>query len=162
MGKKILIDLIKCRECSQCTADCFYTFHPGNNGIEALKELAAFSVSCRKCIKAPCIDICPASALEKTEDNFINRAVNLCIGCKSCVTICPFGTLLNDFFKSRKSICDYCDLNEEVTELLCVITCPVEALSLTDKEENPQENLYQVHDKVLIRDYKWENLVVIE
>ncbi len=162
MGKKILIDLIKCRECEACTAECAYTFHPENNGIIALKELAAFAVTCRKCVDAPCIEVCPAEALEKNEDNMVIRAVNLCVACKSCVAICPFGTLMNDFFESKKSICDYCDLNGDVKELLCVKTCPVEALSLTDREEDPEEHIYQINDKVLVRDYKWENLVELE
>ncbi|MBS0000383.1 MAG: 4Fe-4S binding protein, partial [Cyclobacteriaceae bacterium] len=156
MGKKILIDLITCRECKDCMADCAYNFHPDNKGIIALMELAAFAVSCRKCQDAPCIEVCPAEALEKTENNLVVRAVNLCVACKSCVTICPFGTLLNDLFESRKSICDYCELNGNVTDLLCIRTCPEGALRLTDEEENPAENIYQINDKVLVRDYKWE------
>lgn len=162
MGKKILIDLIKCRECETCTADCVYTFHPENKGIIALKELAAFAVSCRKCKDAPCINVCPADALEKNDDNMVVRAVNLCVACKSCVTICPFGTLLNDFFESKKSICDYCDLNGKDQELLCVKTCPVDALEVTERDESPEEHLYQINEKVLVRDYKWENLVELE
>jgi Fe-S-cluster-containing hydrogenase component 2 len=162
MGKKILIDLVTCRECGECVADCAYTFHPDNKGIIALKELAAFAVSCRKCQDAPCIDVCPAEALEKDENNQVVRAVNLCVACKSCVTICPFGTMLNDLFESRKSICNYCGINGSVKDLLCIRTCPEVALMLTDQEEDPAENIYQVNDKVLVRDYKWEKMVELE
>ena len=162
MGKKILIDLITCRECKECVADCAYTFHPGNKGIIALIELAAFAVSCRKCQDAPCIGVCPAEALERTENNLVVRAINLCVACKSCVAICPFGTMLNDLFEYRKSICNYCELNGDVKDLLCVRTCPENALMLTDRDENPAENIYQINDKVLVRDYKWETMVESE
>ena len=162
MSKKILIDLIKCRECESCTADCIYTFHPDNKGITALQEMAAFAITCRKCSDAPCIIVCPADALEKQEDGVVDRAVNLCVACKSCVTICPFGTLMNDFFESRKSICDYCELNETTDQLLCIKTCPEEALVITEQEENPEEYIFKINDKVLVRDYKWERLVETE
>lgn len=159
MNKKILIDLIKCRECETCTADCLYTFHPENKGIMSLKEMAVFAVTCRQCADAPCVEVCPADALEKRDDKMVERSVNLCVACKSCVSICPFGTIFNDLFEPKKSICDYCSLNGEVNELLCVKTCPEGALMLTDMDENPEENIYQINDKVLVRDYKWEKLV---
>jgi Fe-S-cluster-containing hydrogenase component 2 len=162
MGKKILIDLIKCRECGDCVADCTYTFHPGNKGIIALKELAAFAVSCRKCKDAPCVAVCPAEALEKNENEMLVRAVNLCIACKSCVTICPFGTMLNDLFESRKSICNYCEMDGTEKDLLCIRTCPEGALELTEQDEDPAKNIYQVNDKVLVKDYMWDKMVELE
>ncbi len=159
MSKKILIDLIKCRECETCTADCIYTFHPENKGIMSLHEMAVFAVTCKRCTDAPCVEVCPADALEKDEDKMVVRAVNLCVACKSCVAICPFGTIMNDLFEPKKSICDYCDLNGDVNELLCVNTCPEEALTITDMDEDPENNIFQINDKVLVKDYKWENLV---
>ena len=158
MNQNILIDLTKCRDCESCTADCMYTFHPGNKGVMSILEMAVFAVSCRRCKDAPCVEVCPADALDKNDENMVVRWVNLCVACKSCVAICPFGTIMNDLFEPRKSICDYCELNGEINELLCVESCPENALKITDMEEDPENNLFRVHEKVLVKDYKWEKL----
>ena len=159
MGKKILIDLNICRECGTCQTDCAYDFHPGNKGIRSLLELAVFAYTCRKCESAPCITVCPEEALYKDDNNIVQRAVNLCVACHSCVAACPFGTMMNEFFESRKSICDYCDLANGTEELLCVKTCPEDALKLVDIEPDKEQNIYQLNEHVLIRDYPWEVLV---
>lgn len=161
MSKKILIDLMQCRDCDTCQTSCQYNFHPGNNGIHDLLESAVFNYTCRKCTSAPCIDVCPEEALEKNEDGIIVRAVNLCVACHSCVAICPFGTMMNDFFEKRKSICDFCDLddNGNVESLLCVNTCPKGALKLVETEANEEEHIYELNPKVLVKERKWERLI---
>ncbi|HUX58485.1 MAG TPA: 4Fe-4S dicluster domain-containing protein [Bacteroidales bacterium] len=158
MNYKIQIDLMKCRTCSDCSVDCSYDYHPDNNGMKYLLEKAVFSFTCRRCEDAPCIEVCPVDALEKDSSGILTRATNLCIACKSCVTICPFGTMLNSFFEVRKSICNYCHLNGEVKKLLCVETCKEHALTITEKDENPDENIHRLNDKVLVKEFIWEKL----
>ena len=158
MPKKILIDLMKCRNCKDCTISCAYPFHDGNNGMKNIREIAAFHITCRKCEDSPCIEVCPAKALEKNENKIIRRASNLCVACKSCVTICPFGTLMNDFFEYCLSVCNYCNFSEETLSLECIDTCPEKAISLTDMEENEKENIFALNDRILIKDYTWEKL----
>jgi ferredoxin len=70
--------------------------------------------------------------------------------------------MLNDLFESRKSICNYCGLNGDLIDLLCIKTCPENALMLTDREEDPAENIYQINDRLLVMDYKWEKMVELE
>lgn len=159
MGKKILIDLMQCRECESCQVSCEYDFHPANNGMHDLLESAVFMHTCRKCESAPCIEVCPADALEKSENGVIARAVNLCVACHSCVAICPFGTLFNDFFEKRKSICNLCDLDDHTVSLACVESCPEGALQLVDMEPSEAENLFSLNDRVLIKEHKWEKLI---
>ncbi|HKK42337.1 MAG TPA: 4Fe-4S dicluster domain-containing protein, partial [Bacteroidales bacterium] len=65
MSRKILIDLMKCRQCNDCTVSCSYDYHPGNNGMMQLLEKAVFKFTCRHCEDAPCIAVCPVDALEK-------------------------------------------------------------------------------------------------
>ena len=158
MSYKILIDLTKCRQCNDCSVDCSYDYHPANNGMRHLLERAAFTFTCRQCEDAPCISVCPVEALEKDKNGILTRAINLCVTCKSCVTICPFGTMMNGFFEVRKSICNYCHLNGDVKKLLCVETCKEQALTLTDIDENPDENIHKLNDKVLVKEYIWEIL----
>lgn len=158
MSKRILIDLTKCRECDACTVECVYPFHPGNNGINSLLEMASFQFTCRRCEDAPCIEVCPAEALERNRSGFVERATNLCVACKSCVTVCPFGTLMNHLFEVRKSICDFCHFDESTTSLRCIETCPRGALSFTDAVADEGADLYELDEKVLIKEYAWEKI----
>jgi Fe-S-cluster-containing hydrogenase component 2 len=158
MSKKILVDLMQCRTCDECSVDCSYDYHPDNNGMRHILEKAVFRFTCRHCEDAPCISVCPTDALEKDSSGMLTRATNLCIACKSCVTICPFGTMLNSFFEVRKSICNYCHLNGDVKKLLCVETCKKNALTITDEDEDPEKNIHRLNDKVLVKEFLWENL----
>ena len=98
MAKKLYIDMTKCRECEECVVECVYDHHPVNRGLKSLLETAAFQFTCRRCEDAPCIEVCPADALERNSEGMVERALNLCVACKSCVAICPFGTLMTQFF----------------------------------------------------------------
>lgn len=124
----------------------------------ALLEKAAFRFTCRNCEDAPCIDVCPVDALEKDKNGVIKRAINLCVACKSCIMACPFGTMMNNFFEVRKSVCDYCGLDDRSVKLLCIETCPAKALTLEDIDEDPGQNLHKMNDKVLVREIIWEKL----
>ena len=100
---KILIDMIKLSAAmidnpDLCLPEAIFLPSPNTNGLKTIRELATFRFTCRKCEEAPCMAVCPAEALEKDEEGLITRHTNLCISCKSCVTICPFGTMMTDFF----------------------------------------------------------------
>ena len=130
-------------------------FYPeaNSNGLKSIRELATFRFTCRKCEDAPCISVCPAEALEKDNEGLINRHTNLCVSCKSCVTICPFGTMMTDFFKHHRNRDLFYDLKDE-NELKKFITkCPEGTVSLTENDESPQDNVYRLNDKVLIKEY---------
>lgn len=158
MSLKIVIDMMKCRSCNSCEVSCSYQHHPGNNGMLQLLEKAAFRFTCRKCEEAPCVAVCPVDALERDADGTVRRSANLCVACKSCVMACPFGTMMNNFFEVRKSVCDYCGLNGSQVKLLCVETCPEKALALEEAEEDPAGNLHKLNEKVLVREILWEKL----
>jgi carbon-monoxide dehydrogenase iron sulfur subunit len=51
-------------------------------------------MSCQQCQDAPCLNICPVKAISK--DDKLGRVMvdyDVCIGCRSCVAICPFGAM---------------------------------------------------------------------
>jgi len=123
-----------------------------------LLEEAAFNFTCRRCEEAPCISVCPVDALEKDTNGVVRRAVNLCVACKSCVMACPFGTMMNNFFEVRKSVCDYCGMNGHPVKLLCIETCPEKAITLVETGPDPEQNLHQLNNKVLVREIIWEKL----
>ncbi len=161
--KKILIDLAKFREKATNGeynyGECSYDFHPDNIGMKDIVEQAMLHFTCRRCEDAPCIDVCPAEALEKDDEGVISRATNLCIGCQSCVAICPFGTLTNRIITDKKSICDLCDFTDKSKPLKCMETSPEGAVSFTDIEPNDVENIYALNDKILIKEFRWDDLM---
>jgi hypothetical protein len=39
-----------------------------------------------------------------------------------------------------------------------VETCKEQALEITEADENPEENIYRLNDRVLVKEYIWEKL----
>jgi Fe-S-cluster-containing hydrogenase component 2 len=161
MAQKIIIDLIKLREamavnCDQPLPEALYYPEANVNGLKTIRELATFRYTCRKCEDAPCISVCPAEALEKDEEGLITRYTNLCISCKSCVTICPFGTMMTDFFTHHRNKDLFYDLNNSTEFRKFMEACPAGTVSLTESDELPEENIYRLNDKVLIREYLYD------
>ena len=162
MSKKILIDLEKFRNTKDGTynyGECIYDFHPENIGMKDLVEKAMMMFACRKCEDAPCIAVCPADALERNEDGIVERASNLCIGCQSCVAVCPFGSIMNEVFTFKKSICDFCEFTDDTKSIKCMETAPDGAITFTNMDENEKEHIYKLNDKVLVKEFVWEKLM---
>jgi Fe-S-cluster-containing hydrogenase component 2 len=158
MAQKILIDLVKLRtamveKSDQILPEAIFYLSPNNNGLKTIRELATFRYSCRKCEDAPCIAICPAEALEKDEEGIITRFTNLCISCKSCVTICPFGTMMTDFFKHHRNKDLFYDLTDSKEMEKFIEACPPGTVTLTDAKESPADNIFRLNEKVLIKDH---------
>ncbi|MBS3770201.1 MAG: 4Fe-4S dicluster domain-containing protein [Bacteroidales bacterium] len=163
-NKKILIDLTKLRDHritgrgDKPRLDGILSTYPNTNGLKTIRELAVFRFTCRRCEQAPCIDVCPAEALEKDDEGMIVRHTNLCIACKSCVTICPFGTMMTDFFEHIRNPENYFDLNNERELKQFLEFNPGGVVKLVDMEENEEENIYQLNDQVLVKDIPYEKL----
>jgi len=158
MTRKILIDMIKLRAAMvedstiALPEACFYPYL-NINGLKTIRELAVFQFTCRKCEDAPCINVCPADALEKDDNGLVTRHTNLCVSCKSCVTICPFGTMMTDFFKHHRNKDLFFDLKDEKEMIKFVEACPSGTVTITDDDESPEKNIYSLNEKVLIKDY---------
>jgi len=155
MGKKLIIDLAKCKTQSQSKVRCSYKHHPSNKGIDALLEMIRFALICRRCEAAPCITACPVGALEKvpTENEdygVLKRANMLCTGCGSCAIACPFGTVYTDLIPFPSSVCDRCKGRLKKGENpLCVTTA--EDGSIDYQEIQAGGDLVEVFEDILVR-----------
>jgi len=155
---KVLIDMIKLRAAmtenpSLELPDALFYNTVNTNGLKTIRELATFMFTCRRCEDAPCISVCPVEALERDKDGVIMRHTNLCVSCKSCVTICPFGTMMTDFFKHHRNRDLLYNLRDDEQVKKFVAACPPGTAILTDGNEKPAEHIYKLNDKVLIREY---------
>lgn len=57
---------------------------------ESLKETQV-PVLCNHCTSPPCVRVCPTKATFKREDGIVTMDMHRCIGCRYCMTACPFG-----------------------------------------------------------------------
>ena len=158
MEQRILIDMIKLRKVlsenpGMSVPEAIYYNGINENGLKTLRELAIFRFTCRKCEDATCIAACPAEALEKDKDGIITRHTNLCISCKSCVTICPFGTMMTDFFNHHRNRDLLYDLTDKKELEKFIKACPEGTVSVVDFQEKPAEHIYGLNDNILIREY---------
>ena len=155
MGAKLVIDLAKCKLQGESSVRCSYKHHPENKGIDALLEMIRFSLICRKCEAAPCIEACPNDALEKvpTENDdagVLKRANMLCTGCGTCAIACPFGTIYTDLIPFPSSVCDVCKGRLKPGEKpLCVRTC--EDGSIDYKEVVAEGDLTEVFEDIVVK-----------
>lgn len=117
MEKILVIDHEKCTGCRLCEMACSITHtgvsNPARSRIHVIKwTMEGFDLPmvCQQCEEAPCIAVCPKDALYR--DPVMGRVAldyDLCIGCKMCVTACPFGGMGIDITTRRVIKCDLCD-----------------------------------------------------
>ncbi len=155
MSKKLLIDLIKMRDYEKNRTDGLFLPDGNTDGFRTVRELATFLFTCRKCEEAPCVNVCPADALEKDEKGIVQRAVNLCIRCKSCVYACPFGTLMDDIFEKKEKQ-NFFDIKDEEELQLYAQSCPEETVKVIDGDVETDKSIYQFNEQVYVKDFKWE------
>jgi len=97
----MVIDLRKCVGCNGCTIACITEnkLPPGMAYRPVLTETHGTypNVSkrfiprpCMQCEKPPCTEVCPVSATWKRKDGIIIIDYDQCIGCRYCITACPY------------------------------------------------------------------------
>lgn len=113
----LVVDHEKCTGCRACEMVCSVKHtgvnNPTRSRINVIKwPMEGFDLPmfCQQCEEAPCIAVCPKDAL--SQDLILGRVTlnyDLCIGCKMCVTACPFGGMGIDTVVQRVIKCDLCD-----------------------------------------------------
>lgn len=79
---------------------------------------------CNHCDKAPCVDICPTGASHHQEDGTVQINQKKCVGCKACITGCPYNVRYINKELGVADKCSFCQhrLNEG-KKPACVATC---------------------------------------
>ncbi|MEX1071779.1 MAG: 4Fe-4S dicluster domain-containing protein, partial [Anaerolineales bacterium] len=104
----MVIDLRKCIGCHACTIACVVEnkLPPGvvyrPVMIEELGTYPNVAMRftprpCMQCDEPPCVPVCPVNATYKDENGVVVVDYNQCIGCRYCVTACPYGARTFDF-----------------------------------------------------------------
>jgi Fe-S-cluster-containing dehydrogenase component/formate-dependent nitrite reductase membrane component NrfD len=99
---------------------------------------------CNHCEQAPCIEICPTSALFKRDNGIVDFDNSRCIGCKSCMQACPYDALYIDPATSTAAKCNFCAHRVEANlEPACVVVCPTQAI-MTGDLDDPQSRVSRI------------------
>ena len=147
MNYGFVIDNRMCIGCHACTVACKSEFDVpiGVNRThvkyiekgEFPNSTREFSVHrCNHCADAPCVEICPTTALHTRADGIVDFDSDRCIGCKSCMQACPYDALYIDPETNTAAKCNYCAHRiDGGYEPACVIVCPVEAIISGDLDD---------------------------
>ena len=100
-----------------------------------------FSVMrCNQCEDAPCMTICPTSALFRADNGVVDFDDHNCIGCKACINACPYDAIYINPATSTAHKCNFCNHRiEEGLEPSCVIVCPTQAIRVGDLDDPDSE-----------------------
>ncbi len=150
-GKVIVCRIERCLGCRSCEMACALEHSESQNLREAVLEDPlpqrrvtveaagghGLPLQCRHCDDAPCVMVCPTGAIQRHCESgpvIIDR--ELCIGCKLCMVVCPFGVI--GLERDGKGVikCDQCIARQEAgEEPACVSACPTKALVFMDIEQ---------------------------
>jgi len=138
MAKSLYIDHEKCTGCRLCELVCAVWHdgisNPARSRIRVMKweaEGLYIPMTCQQCQDAPCLNVCPVKAISQEEETGrITVDYDTCIGCRSCVSICPFGAMSFNTIDRRVLKCDHCDGDPQ-----CVRFCEVKAVDFVEAND---------------------------
>ncbi len=137
--KKIYVNEEWCLGCHLCEYYCAFANSGKRNMASALKDVninpriqveeggdVCFAVSCRHCPDPICVKSCITGALS-INDGLIEIDTDRCVGCYTCVLVCPFGAIMPDDDGHAIQKCELCVKNSCGTPS-CVAHCPNNAI----------------------------------
>lgn len=132
----LLIDTTQCKYCKRCIDACaerhggdhpgtFYTHVDLTNPTGARLAPLAVPFHCMHCVDAPCVKVCQGQALKQMATGAVTLDQDRCVGCLSCINVCPFEqTLHYEAPPARIFKCDMCyDRVVEGLQPACVQAC---------------------------------------
>jgi len=139
--KRIVVKEDVCIGCGLCEVYCIVEHSMSKDIIKAYrkehpKPLSrvrveedrpfSFGVQCRHCEEPPCVIACLSGAMHVDEKTgLVMHDAEKCMGCWSCIMVCPYGAIRIDV--SGKVVVK-CDLCEGLDVPACVANCPNQAL----------------------------------
>lgn len=148
MNRFVMANSQQCIGCRACEVACVMAhngeqhvlnsaqFHPRITVVKHQRQSGA--VTCHHCEAAPCARSCPNGAISRISDS-VQVDQQKCIGCKSCVVACPFGTMQvlvtpagEGQVNATAHKCDLCLKRPDGPA--CVANCPADALRLVTSE----------------------------
>ena len=168
----MVIDLAKCRNARKCVESCQEMHHlpPADEWIKVFlmkdsEDTASywFPKPCFHCNSPSCVNVCPVGATFKRLDGLVLIDNDRCIGCKFCMTACPYSSRVFNWEEPENSDelsiqsgtpetsvpqvvgtvgkCDFCPDMARMGKLpVCITACPNGVLYYGDKNEDVVTN----------------------
>lgn len=146
--KRVYVKEEVCIGCRLCEVYCQLQHARSSDLVKAFKEesppplprlrvdergVVSLSVRCKQCDDAPCVQACLTGALSRDpESRLVTVDEDKCIGCWTCVLVCPLAAITPDKEQKKALKCDLCQ-GEEIPA--CVANCPNEALVYVEEPE---------------------------
>jgi len=144
-------DEASCISCLACEVSCKSNKHLDNGPspckivsvgpieVDGQPRMRTMFMPCFHCEEAWCVKACPTGAMIKREkDGIVHVEASLCVGCKSCISACPWGVPQWDAASHKVVKCDYCmDRVDAGLKPACVTKCVTGSLSFGEATELP-------------------------
>ncbi len=122
-------------------------FSPDPNRNEAAWLM--MSDVCKHCVNAPCLEVCPTSAIIRTEFDTVYIQEPVCNGCRDCIGACPFGVIHVSETKHVAQKCTFCyDRLQNNRVPACAQACPTQSINfgpIAELQKKAQDRLGQLH-----------------
>jgi len=142
--KRIFVNEKWCLGCHLCEYNCAFANSGGDDMVKALKDVRIhpriqieegqginFAVSCRHCEEPLCVKSCITGALS-IENGVIEVDKDKCVGCYTCIMICPYGAVMPGSDGSVIQKCELC-MDNSCGEPACVQGCPNKAIVFEER-----------------------------
>lgn len=109
------------------------------------------SDQCKHCFDSPCHKACPTGAIIQNEFRGIFIQPDLCTGCESCVSVCPFGVPQVSELDGHSHKCTMCfDRLVDGLQPACATACPTGSITFgktVDLQAAAAERLSALHQR---------------
>ena len=144
--KRIYVKEQWCLGCHLCEYNCAFANSGMTDMVKALRgkqiypriqvetctDGVTYAVSCRHCTDPLCVKSCIAGALSK-KDGVIEIDHEKCVGCLTCVLVCPYGAVIEDGSGVAQK-CELC-MKNSCGAPACVKGCPNGAIVYEERGE---------------------------
>lgn len=95
---------------------------------------------CMQCDAAPCVRVCPTGASYVGAGGVVLVNLDDCIGCRYCMTACPYDARYFDEDSGTVDKCTFCAQRvREGLQPACVLTCPSRARTFGDLDDRSSD-----------------------
>jgi len=154
MSKAILYDATQCVGCLECESACATENGlPYDETIAQVKRTSDTKFTyvavkagdeekymrhlCMHCEDPTCVSVCPVIALTKTKEGPVVYDASKCMGCRYCMTACPFGVPKYEWSKAIPTVkkCIMCtDRVKAGKTTACTEACPTGATMFGERD----------------------------
>ncbi len=161
----MVYDSNKCIGCQACSIACraenkvpesvyrLQVWIEGPRGKYPNLQMDFERKSCVMCDNSPCVTVCPTGASYTNSEGVNLVDEKKCVGCKYCVTACPYQARFINPKSGAADKCTFCYENrtKQGQKPACVSICPTGALAFGDLHDPKSEVRSAMTNKIVVK-----------